>query len=331
MMPIRMEGFSRLAAVLLGLLGGVGIVIAQQSPQYTMTMLDKYQYNPAYAGMDASLVITGALKTQWDGLPGAPKFQHINAHLPLYIANGGIGFKFIHDAIGPEETLGFEASYNYVYESSIGLFSFGVGAGILQKKLDGSLLRTPDGIYEGFTIEHNDPLLSSTNGTGMGPTTTLGVYFANDFLEAGLAVDQALGNTFTLNNAEETSFQLRRTFNAFVEYVYPINEEIAVYPAVFAKSDFAQTQIDIGTRVDYQDIYFGGIVFRGYSAQTIDALALFIGARISANLTVSYGYDATLSQLAPFSEGTHEFVVQYNLGKPIGIGKPQRIIYNPRY
>ena len=309
----------------------VGVAWSQQGTQYSMTMLDKYQYNPAYAGMDASLVVTGALKSQWEGFPGAPKFQRVNVHMPLYIANGGIGFKFIHDAIGAEETIAFEASYNYVYESSIGLFSFAFGAGLVQKKLDGSLLRTPDGIYEGFTIVHNDPLLSSTRGTGLGPTSSLGIYFANDYLDAGIAVSQALGNTITLSNAEETTFSLRRSVNAFVEYTYPLTDDIILYPALFAKTDGVQLQLDIGGRVDYQEAYFGGLMFRGYSAKTIDALALFIGAKVSANLSVAYGYDITLSKLANFNEGTHEFLVQYNLNKPVGLGKPERVIYNPRY
>ena len=319
------------AFTIIGFMSLIQVIHAQQPPQYSMSMLDKYQYNIAYAGMDASLVMTGALKSQWESFPGAPRFQRINVHMPLYIANGGIGFKFIHDAIGPEESLGFEASYNYVYESSIGLFSFGLGAGMVQKQLDGSLVRTPDGIYEGFTIVHNDPLLSSVKGTGIGPTASLGVYFANDFLEAGISVDQLMGNTIQLSNPEETTFGLRRTANVFVEYTYPITEEIILYPAVFAKTDGVQTQLDFGVRADYQDIYFGGLMFRGYSATTIDALAIFIGAQVSANLKVAYGYDITLSNLASYSEGTHEFMVQYNLNKPVGIGKPERMIFNPRY
>ncbi len=296
-----------------------------------MTMLDKFQHNPAYAGMDASLVITGALKSQWEGFPGAPRFQRVNVHMPLYIANGGIGFKFLHDAIGREESLGFEASYNYVYESAIGLFSFAAGVGVIQKRLDGSLLRTPSGIYEGFTAAHNDPLLSNITGTGMGPSGSLGIYFTNDNFDAGIAMSQALGNPITLNNEAETVFTLRRHLTAFVEYSYPINEELTIYPAIFGKSDGVQTQLDLSARFDYQEAYFGGLVFRGYSTNTIDALSLFIGARVSANLSVAYGYDITLSRLARYSEGTHEFMVQYNLNKPVGLGKPQRVIYNPRY
>ena len=312
-------------------LGACQFAWAQQISQYSMTMLDKYQHNPAYAGMDASLVITGALKSQWEGLPGAPRFQRVNVHMPLYIANGGVGFKFLHDAIGAEETLGFEASYNYVYESAYGLFSFAAGAGLVQKRLDGSLLRTPDGIYEGLTAVHNDPRLANISGTGIGPTASLGLYFTNESFEAGIAMSQALGNQITLSNEEETIFSLKRSITGFVEYTYPINDELIIYPALFTKTDGVQTQIDLGSRFDYQETYFGGLVFRGYTSKTIDALALFIGARISANLSVAYGYDITLSRLATHSEGTHEFLVQYNLNKPVGLGKPQRVIYNPRY
>ncbi len=317
--------------ILTGLLTLSTDVIGQQAPQYTMNMLDKYRNNPAYGGMDASLSITGALKSQWESLPGAPKFQHITAHMPLYIANGGVGIQFYHDEIGAEESLGFQVSYNYVHEASFGIISAGISAGIIQKKIDGSRLRTPDGFYEGFTIIHNDPILSNTQGTGYGPGTAVGLYFANDFLEAGVAVDQVLGQSIVLNNAEETSFQLKRSTSAFLEYTYYVNEALQIYPSVFVKSDGVQTQLDVGARFDYQEIYFGGLTFRGYSRQTIDALAVFVGARVSPHLSLGYAYDITLSRLRTYSEGTHEIVVHYNLGKPIGVGRPERVIYNPRY
>ncbi|MBK8502798.1 MAG: PorP/SprF family type IX secretion system membrane protein [Saprospiraceae bacterium] len=306
-------------------------IIGQQAPQYTMNMLDKYRNNPAYGGMDASLSVTGALKSQWEIFPGAPKFQHITAHMPLYIASGGVGVQFYHDQIGVEESVGFQASYNYVFETSFGILSAGFSAGLLQKRIDGGKLRTRDGIYEGNTIIHNDPILSSTIGSGMAPTTSLGVYFANDFLEAGIAIDQLVSPTITLNNAEETSFKVKRTISAFAEYGYTVNDWLQLYPSLFVKTDGIQTQLDVSTRFDYQTIYFGGLTFRGYSQATIDALAFFVGARVSQKVSLAYGYDITLSRLRNYTEGTHEIVVHYNIGKTIGVGKPERIIYNPRY
>ncbi len=304
---------------------------AQQAPQFTMGMLNKYNSNPAYGGMDASLSVSAFIKTQWQELPGQPKFQHITAHMPLYIANGGIGVKVYRDQIGVEQLLGFEFSFNYVHETDIGLFSGGLGAGITQLQIDGSLLRAPDGLYEGNTIIHNDPILSNTVGSGLAPALSLGLYFANDFLEAGISVDQALGNTITLSNEQSTSFQMKRNFYAFGEYLYQYNESIEIYPSIMLKSDFVQTQIDLSARVVYQDLYFGGLSFRGYSANTIDAIGVILGTRVSPQLSVAYAYDITLSDIRLFSDGTHELLLQYNLNKPLGIGRPERIIYNPRF
>ena len=146
------------------IVAGTQISLAQQAPQFTMNMLEKYRFNPVYGGMDASLSVTGSLNSQWEGLPGAPKFQNISAHMPLYIANGGVGMQFVHDQLGVEESVGFRASFNYVYEASFGIISTGIGLGAIQKKIDGSRLRTRDGIYEGQTIIHNDPILSNTIG-----------------------------------------------------------------------------------------------------------------------------------------------------------------------
>jgi hypothetical protein len=119
--------------------------------------------------------------------------------------------------------------------------------------------------------------------------------------------------------------------SGFVEYGYYVNDELQIYPSIFAKTDGVQTQIDVNARFDYQELYFGGLTFRGYNARSIDALAWFVGVRVSKQLSLSYAYDITLSKLRTYSEGTHEIVVHYNLGKPVGVGRPERIIYNPRF
>ena len=57
---------------------------AQQPAQYSLYNLNKFNFNPAYAGLDNSLSVTGVYRSQWVGLPGKPVTQNINAHMPLY-------------------------------------------------------------------------------------------------------------------------------------------------------------------------------------------------------------------------------------------------------
>ena len=73
---------------------------AQQDAQYTQYMYNTLSVNPAYAGSRDVLSMTGLYRTQWVGLPGAPKTVTVAGHAPLG-NNLGIGFSIIHDEIGP--------------------------------------------------------------------------------------------------------------------------------------------------------------------------------------------------------------------------------------
>ena len=67
---------------------------AQQPAQYSTYMLDPMRINPAYAGLDYALSLTGTYRQQWAGLEGAPTGQRLSAHLPLYFLRGGFGLQW---------------------------------------------------------------------------------------------------------------------------------------------------------------------------------------------------------------------------------------------
>jgi hypothetical protein len=92
-----------------------------------------------------------------------------------------------------------------------------------------------------------------------------------------------------------------------------------------------QTQIEGSVRIVYDDFVTGGLSVRGYSQNTLDALVIFGGLKLSDHLTIAYAYDLTLSALNQASSGTHEVMLKYNLNRIIGAGLPPRVIYNPRF
>jgi hypothetical protein len=96
------------------------------------------------------------------------------------------------------------------------------------------------------------------------------------------------------------------------------------------KSNISQTQIDFSLTTRYNENIFVGTSFRGYHSESLDAVALIGGFKLNEKITIGYSYDLTLSNLSTVSNGSHEILINYNLGKPIGKGKPPKIIYNPR-
>ena len=284
--------------------------------------------NTAYAGFDYSVSVTGHYRNQWAGFDDRPLSANVNVHMPLYIINGGIGLSIRNDKIGPLGNTTGSVSYNYVIQSPVGLLSVGANLGFQQIRVDGSELRTGTGFYEGGIIDHLDPILSGERRTGIGPSYGIAAYFKENYLQAGLAFTNFPSYSVSIG---EIDFKRHSVYNAFAEYKISLTDRISVTPSIFLKTDLVQTQGEVFGFVSYDRRYFGGVGFRGYSGNTIDALTLMAGLQLSKHYKVSYSYDLGISGFRNNHEGTHEFILNYNLAKAIGIGLPPKIIYNPRY
>jgi type IX secretion system PorP/SprF family membrane protein len=306
---------------------------AQQPPQYSMYMLNKYNFNPAYAGLDNSLSITGVFRKQWVNLESSPVTQNINAHMPLYYLRGGFGINIENDQLGAERNTSGSISYNYfVPVSKKSLLSFGISGGVIQKSLDGSKLRAPDGDYtEPPIIDHNDFLIPIGKISATAPLINAGVYFYSEKLEIGVSANNLIEPTATLNAEELVNIKFIRNYFFSFAYSFEISRDLTIQPSFFAKSDLVQTQLELSTIVKYSDNIFGGASFRGYNSNSIDAVIFIAGYKLNEKVTLAYSYDLTLSGLNSVSKGSHEILLNYNLNKLIGKGTPPKIIYNPRF
>lgn len=302
---------------------------AQQPAQYSLYMLNKFNWNPAYAGLDNSLSITGVYRNQWTGLPsqGNPESQSLNMHLPLYILGGGVGIQAENDLLGPERWTSATLAYSYQLDFGGSVLSLGLSGGIVQREIDGRQIRTPGGTYGDFELEHNDPILPFNQESAMTTTFNAGLYFQSERLEAGFSVRH-------LNeaNVEFSTFNLSlvRNYFFFVGGNFEVGRTFSVRPSAFVQSDITQTQVDFSMLIMYEEKFFVGGSLRGYNPNSLDAAALLLGYQISENLQLAYSYDFTLSELSNVSNGSHEILLNYNLNAPIGQGRPPKIIYNPR-
>ena len=306
------------------------IIKGQESSQYTLYMGQKYALNLAYAGLESSLSITGAVRSQWQELPGAPNTRIIQAQMPLYYLKGAGGIKVEQESFGAEKTLRGMISYNYVYESPIGLLSGGLGFGFIQKSLDGTLLKTPQGRYEGTIFQHNDPSIFETVLNGIIPQFAAGLYFAQDRLEIGLSMENFHSPRLKFNRSL-AEYGIRPRLNLYSEYRIDLLESLALTPSLLIKSNLSKFQVEISAISEINGKIFGGLGFRGYSPGTFDAISILTGLKINENMKVFYGFDISLSGIKSAQQGTHEFMLNYNLRKAIGTVEREPIIFNPRY
>lgn len=301
---------------------------AQQLAQYSLYFLDPVQFNPAYAGLDNSLSVTGAYRSQWSGLPGNPVGQRLSAHLPLYIISSGIGIEAEIDELGARRYTRFGLSYNYQLVTGRQVWSLGFSARMNQFQLDGSQLRTPDGSYtEPNVIVHNDDLLAISQVNDQQLSFGAGLYYQSDRLEGGLSLQHLNAPTLAFDALDWT---LERQYNLYLRANLDIIGDWVLYPSLLVRSDGTQTQAEISAVFQRDDNIFLGTSFRGYNDTSTDAVIILAGLNVSPQIKLAYAYDITLSGLRTVQNGSHEIVVKYNLGKPIGAGSPPPIIFNPR-
>lgn len=309
-----------------------GPVQSQQEVQYSLFALNPFGFNPAYAGLEESLTANAVVRRQWTGVEGSPFSQQANAHLPWYYARGGIGIRVENDLIGAHRTTVFGLAYNYWLPiGQRSTLSIGLEAGLQQVLLRGDQLRTPEGYYEAGALQHNDNLLPAASVAGRAPLAGIGVYFQNQNWEMGLSVRNITSQEIKL--AENSFAGIAYNRNYFFNFAtnLRVGKSLRVHPALLLKSDFIQTQADLGALVHYNEQFFAGAFYRGFNATTTDALVLASGIRLNSKWTLAYAFDVTLSALKSVNQGSHEIVLHYHLNKDIGKGKLPGIIYNSRH
>jgi len=301
--------------------------VGQQQGQYSMSALNKYSFNPAYAGLDFSLSANLMYRNQWEGLSGNPSDLHINAHIPYYLWSGALGGIIERQSFGNFSQTSASGSYNFVQSALGGLVSLGGRVGVTTLQLDGESIITPEGEYGSF-VSHNDPILLEAVDQGFGFKWDLGAYYYSKRLEAGVSISQLPQSKI---NLERFSFDNSTHATGFFQFNFDLVNEIELMQSILLKTDFNQVQTELSSIFRINGNIFGGINLRGYNSQSMDAMAIIVGMKLGDHYTLSYSYDVGLSQLRRTHEGTHEILLNYNLRKIIGTGQPPKIIYNPRY
>jgi len=304
-----------------------GVANGQQQSQYSMSALNKYAFNPAFAGLDFSLSANLMYRNQWEGLSGNPSDLHINAHMPYYIWSGALGGIIERQSFGGFSQTSASGSYNFVESAFGGLISVGGRLGVTTLQLDGERVITPEGEYGSF-ISHNDPILLEAVDQGFGLKWDIGAYYYSKKLEAGVSVSQIPQSKISL---ERFSFDNTTHATGFLQYNFDLVNDIALMQSILLKTDFNQVQSELSSIFQINGNIFGGINLRGYSSQSVDAMAVIVGMKLGDHYTLAYSYDVGISGLRRTHEGTHEILLNYNLRKIIGTGQPPKIIYNPRY
>ena len=276
---------------------------AQQAPYYTQYMFNDYLINPAIAGTSNNFKIRANSRIQWIGITDSPRTMSISGYGPYKEKEMGYGGYIYNDVTGPESRLSLGGTYAYnIAISDAWRISGGLSFGIMQYKLDGTIMNFDDELY--------DPVMSDGVESRIVPDATLGLYAWTTYYFVGISAHQLLGNKYNIHEETDSMQGVSR----LTQHLYLagganfiLNRDFHLSPTVLIKyTNPGLIQAEINAKVTYQRIVWGGISYR-----TGDAIAVMAGYNYENKIYIGLAYDITVSDLRRYSNGTIEVMIGY--------------------
>lgn len=271
---------------------------AQQLPQFTQYMYNTISINPAYAGNRDALSIIGLHRSQWVGVEGAPETQTLSIHSPLRNEKVGLGLSVINDNIGYEDYTYIYGDFSYtinVAENTT--LSFGIKGGFSYYNLEEELLVDvpDDDFFNGDTFNRWTPNLGA------------GIYLSSQKWYMGLSAPKFINN----DNNELSDYVALEQVHYYLTggYVFDLSDNVKLRPTTLLKyTDAAPLSVDISGTFIFNEKFYLGANYR-----LDDAVGGFVDFQVLPSFRVGYGYEYTLSDLQPYSAGSHEILLIYEL------------------
>lgn len=316
----------------------------QLGPQFTQYMMNKYLYNPAFAGYEDYIDIKTGFRQQWLGLGVPSKTFYVTANLAIdkedrtsdgptpYISKSirrnftptqirkkdvkgnfhqGFGVQLMSDQFGP--LFDYSLALTYAYHLPLGgerKISVGGSVGVHQRLVD----------FNVGNFDARDPidnrLLSEGQLTGGHPLINIGALYYTREGYIGLAANQIVLQSV---NYERLAKQAKADTVSWLGETSPsyqlqtgitkrINNAISISPSLLIKStNFKNVVLEGNVKANFNDLFWLGASYRHK-----EAVSALLGLQISQTSQLSYSYDFHFNGIFDRNYGSHEIVFGIN-------------------
>lgn len=310
------------------LLSGIGL-FSQNLSQYSMNSINPYLLNPAAAGMTYSMEFMVGHRSQWIRNTTAPNNYFVTATAPLINASSSVGMMFESRSVGLEDYTRLGMSYGYVVSVFSGVLSISGRATASNLRFDGSELISSTGNYENNIINHNDPSLPIESVQDWSFGFDGGLWYQNSRLRIGIGATNIYSRGFFL--FESARIKPNAIYSASSSYRFVINNNLTLTSGFLIKTDLSIVQSQINSYLSVNNNFTTGLSLIGYDNVSIEEIGLTVGYRINNFFNIFYTYGLGLNAINNNQGGSHEIILNFDLGKPIGKMFIPRVKYNTRF
>lgn len=278
------------------------ITNAQQDPGYTQYMYNTMTVNSAYAGSTGSLEAVLLHRSQWAGIEGAPQTQTFTVHSPLRNENIGLGLSIVNDKLGPSSELYVDANFSYTIAlSQQTKLAFGLKAGARMMNIDWS---------KGTYYNQVDALLNNNINDKINLSLGAGLFLHTEKWYLGTSVPSFIRGDY-YDDIQESVISERLHYYLMGGYVFDLSDNLKFKPAFLAKAvSGAPITADISANFLIQEKFTIGA-----SHRLDDSVSALLGFQISNNFFIGYSYDYSVTELNKYNDGSHEFILRFQIQK----------------
>jgi len=272
-------------------------VSAQTDLQLSQQINNRIMYNPAATGQSGCYNFTLLSRQQWTGISQAPSTQLFNFNKYFKSPKLGVGFTFVFDRIGVETTINTKAAISYhAWLTDEMVLSFGLGAGIINRSINGTTLT-----YE----NPNDPNALITKNHKLQPDFDFGIEYNWKGLNVGVS------STHLITSFKKaTIYKVPRHFYSYARYAIKVSDAVEIVPALSWNCLGNIHMVEINAMTNIKDRVSAGLSYR-----IDDALVIIAGVKIVDQVRLSYSYDIKLGGVKyAQTKGSHEIMLLCRFG-----------------
>lgn len=266
--------------------------IAQNDVHFSQYMFNEVVFNPAAIEISNTINASLVARQQWVGFDNAPSSQALNASSYVQDLFGGVGVNLLYDRLGYESFMTARAFYAFpVQVGVLSSVTFGLGAGIVNRSIDGTNLRYDD---------MNDPNGFYIRESFLRPDFNFGA----EYVDPNLTVGFAATHLYRSVKGSQSDYAPRHYY-LYAKYLFEdVFPDVDLQPYLLFKSSWFLTQFDINAMAYYDDMLWGGFSYR-----LGDAVSAMVGYFITPEIRVGYAYDYAVGTSRGYNGGSHEIML----------------------
>lgn len=293
----RIKGIVLASALMLATMGAR----AQYDPYFSHYFDMQPSFNPAAAGKEAKLNITGTYAMSMAGFENSPQTMVFSGDMPFVALKNvhGVGLQLMSDKLGLFSHQRISLQYALRKKLGNGWLSVGVQPGIITEKFNGSSVDL---------IDETDPVFSKTDIDGNTFDLAAGIYYSGKNWYAGISAQHLTSPTVLLGETNELKIDGTYYLTGGMDFQLR-NPLMKVATSAVVRTDGVAYRGDITGRLIYN--YQGRMFYAGATYSPTNSVTALVGGQFQG-VIIAYSFEIYTNGIS-FRNGSHEIFLGYQM------------------